>query len=124
MYDDIINYNYQGKHHMSLYERSAQFSSFQALEGYSDDVRETERLTKEKVYLAEDKWEELNRKLIYLYTNGLEGIYSYFIKDNKKTGGKYNTVNGIIKKIDLIDNEIILTNNIKIHISDLIEVKY
>lgn len=124
MYDDIINYNYQGKHRMSLYERSAQFSSFQALEGYSDDVRETERLTKEKVYLAEDKWEELNRKLIYLYTNGLEGIYSYFIKDNKKTGGKYNTVNGIIKKIDLIDNEIILTNNIKIHISDLLEVKY
>lgn len=124
MYDDIINYNYQGKYHMSLYERSAQFSSFQALEGYLDDVKETERITNEKIYLSDDKREELNRKLIYLYTNGLEGTYSYFIKDNKKSGGKYNTVNGIIKKIDLIDDEIVLYNNIKIHMSDLMEVKY
>ncbi len=43
-YDDIINLEYhksQKRPQMSLYERSAQFASFSALNGYEEAVKET-----------------------------------------------------------------------------------
>ena len=69
MYDDIINYNYKGKKHMSLYERSAQFSSFQALVGYSDDIKESERLTRLPLYygLKEEEADFVIKKVKEFY---------------------------------------------------------
>lgn len=49
-YDDIINLpHYVSKRHpqMSIEERSAQFASFAALKGYSDVIKETEKMTNE-----------------------------------------------------------------------------
>lgn len=56
-YDDIINlpHHVSKKHpQMSLYARSAQFAPFAALTGYEDVVKETARLTDQKIEIDED----------------------------------------------------------------------
>ena len=48
MYDDIINLeHYEPKYHkrMSRFQRAAQFAPFSALIGYSDNIKETARVT-------------------------------------------------------------------------------
>lgn len=55
-YDDIINLSHHvSKKHpqMSLYARSAQFAPFSALTGYEDVVKETARLTDQRIEIAD-----------------------------------------------------------------------
>lgn len=47
-YKDIIDLPHHqstGRKHMSLYDRAAQFSAFDALSGYDEIIVETEKLT-------------------------------------------------------------------------------
>ena len=65
-YDEIINIpHFDPINHkrMSMSERSAQFSPFAALTGYSESVKETARLTKGKKELSEDMKYEIDMKL-------------------------------------------------------------
>ena len=60
-YDDIICLPHHiSKYYprMSLEQRSAQFAPFDALEGYSDEVKETERLTSKRIILDEEAQEK------------------------------------------------------------------
>ena len=55
-YDDIINLrHYEPKKHkrMSREARSAQFAPFAALTGYNDAIKETARLTTQRIELDE-----------------------------------------------------------------------
>lgn len=127
-YDDIINLpHYEPKKHkrMSKEARSAQFAPFAALTGYDDAVKETARLTDKRIELDEDEKQILNDKLQHILENNyLEPIilFTHFIKDNKKTGGKYIEKEGIIKKIDNIKGYIILKDKTKIKIDDIINI--
>lgn len=128
-YKDIINlpHHVSKKHpQMSLYERSAQFAPFAALTGYEDEVEETARLTSMKIDIDDEVKNELNRKLNIIknkiYTRPQIKL-TYFIPDLKKEGGKYETVNGVIKKIDEYNNYIILQNNATIKISDILDIE-
>ena len=48
---------------------------------------------------------------------------TYFIPDVKKDGGKYITEKGNVKRIDYINRFIKLTDNKKIILDDLIDIK-
>ena len=92
------NYTGSKRHkHMSLYERSAMFSAYQALEGYMDSVKETERLTNKRIELTEEEKEIINNKILYLFNNDLEGNFIYFVKDSRKSGGSYQEIKGKFK---------------------------
>lgn len=90
-YDDIINlpHHVSKKHpHMSIEARSAQFAPFAALVGYGDVVKETERVTYDKVEIDEELMFILDSKLQILK----EKIPSkplveirYFVPDLKKS---------------------------------------
>lgn len=127
-YEDIINlpHHISSKHpQMSLEERSAQFAPFAALTGYEDCVEETARLTDERIDISEDIKEILNekiRKIIKIIDKNPKIKLTYFIPDNKKNGGKYMTIEGKIKKIDEINQELILINGKKIKINDVIDI--
>ena len=78
-YDDIINLpHHESKYYkrMSLEERSAQFAPFDALEGYSEEVHETERLTSKRIKNIIYKGEFLNGKR---NGEGSEYIYNQLI---------------------------------------------
>ncbi|MCI9063962.1 MAG: hypothetical protein HFJ17_05110 [Clostridia bacterium] len=47
---------------------------------------------------------------------------TYFLPDEKKNGGKYVTIEGILKKIDEINKNLILDSNVVISIDEIIDV--
>ena len=127
-YDDIINLpHHKSKKHppMSLYARSAQFAPFAALTGYEDAVMETARETGEQIEIDDEIKRILDSK-IQLLTEQIkkrpEVSITYFIQDTKKDGGKYITAQGIVKKIDEYKQCIILADNTKIPINEIINI--
>ena len=127
-YDDIINmpHHVSSKHlQMSLYARSAQFAPFAALTGYEDAINETARETNERIEIDEELKIILDSKIQILadkIKQRPEILFTYFIKDQKKEGGKYITITGIVKKIDVYEGCIYLMDNTNIPINDIIDI--
>ena len=58
LYDDIINMKHhrsEKRPHMSITDRAAQFSSFSALTGYDEVIRETGQYVTEKMKQGENE---------------------------------------------------------------------
>lgn len=124
-YDDIINLPHpvSTTHpQMSMINRAAQFSPFAALPGHSDAIKETARVTDKKRELDENEKFIINERLLMLSeilgTKPMVSI-TYFKQDNKKSGGKYLTVIGCIKKIDTYENCIKMENGTIIVFEDI-----
>lgn len=119
-YDDIIDIKYvkQNKKPMSLIDRAAQFSPFMALSGFNETINETKRETDEFIELTEDETIDLNNKFQDIIGKSI--IIEYFKPDNKKQGGKYLNVSGVVRSIDYQNRLVILRNKIAINI-DLIK---
>lgn len=127
-YEDIINLpHYEPKHkRMSMSVRSAQFAPFSALTGFNDEVKETERLVEKKVLLDEDEKIKINNKLLEILKNIKNKPQiktTYFIKDERKKGGKYITIIDNVKKINMIDKYIMLESKTKIHFKDIFDIE-
>ena len=129
-YEDIINlpHHVSKKHpQMSLEARSAQFAPFAALTGYDAAVKETARLTSERIEIGEDlktiideKIQEIKRNL---HLNIKQNVsITYFVPDVKKSGGKYVSKEGNVKKIDEYKQLIILEDKTEIPIEEIIEI--
>lgn len=124
-YKEIINLkNPTSKKYprMSIEKRAAQFSPFAALTGFEEKIIETKRLTQTKIDLTDEYKLILNEKIIEKYKNKVKTTITYFIKDKLKKGGKYIEEKGVIKKIDDYNKQIILENNKKISIIDIIDI--
>lgn len=128
-YDDIINIkNYKSKKRpqMSIYNRSAQFSPFAALTGYEESIDEASRITLNKSLISQDDKKILDTKFNILNDNldskPLVNIV-YFIDDLKKQGGNYINKEGYIKKFDYNEKLIILDDNTKIRIKNIIDIQ-
>ena len=127
-YDDIINLPHhvsKTRQPMSMLERAAQFSPFQALTGYGAAIKETARLTDEKAELGEDDLSALNVKLRIL-TDHLEESpevsFVCFRLDERKAGGSYVSVTGKVRRIDETAGQIILLSREKIPIHSVCEI--
>ena len=131
-YDDIINL----PHHVSstrpqmpASDRAAQFSPFAALTGYDAAVRETARLTDEKIELDEDEKAVLDEKLQLIAAHmscngaGLEISVTYFQPDEKKAGGAYVTAAGTVKKVDLYTLRLIMQDGREISFEDILKLE-
>lgn len=128
-YDDIINLPHHvssTRPHMSMLERAAQFSPFAALTGYGAAIKETERLTDERIELDENVQAMLDIKLAYLIElmpERPELDIIYFEADERKEGGKYITASGNLKCIDEYERCIVLTGGRKIPIDDILNIE-
>ena len=128
-YDDIINLPHPvSKKHpqMPLRDRAAQFAPFAALTGHDAAIKETARLTDEKLELSEEVIAQLNEKINIIRNNiGIEQNVSitYFVPDAKKVGGSYVTCVGIVKKIDEYEHTIIMTDQTVIPIEQISDIK-
>lgn len=127
-YDDIIDLpHYEPKNHkrMSIEARSAQFAPFSALTGYETAIFETARLTDKKIELDNELKINLNNKLLLLLDNIKSSpiaTFTYFIKDKNKDGGRYITITNNIKKIDISNSLVILSDKTIIPIDDIINI--
>ena len=128
-YDDIINlphYTSSKRPRMAMIDRAAQFSPFAALTGYDAAVKETARLTKERVELDEYQKSALNERLQILQerlSNAPVISITYFVPDERKSGGAYCTETGIIKKIDSYERAVIMRSGTHIPIDEIIGIE-
>lgn len=128
-YDDIINLPHHvsaTRPQMSMIDRAAQFSPFAALTGYDAAIQETGRLTDEKIDLGEEAKTVLDRKQHYLsdiISVQPEITVTYFLPDERKSGGSYLSVTGKLKRIDEYERMMILTDGKKIPLDDIMNIE-
>ena len=127
-YDDIINlphYESKTRKRMSLEARSAQFAPFAALTGYDDKVKETARRTDKRIELSDEEYNIINTKLQIIKEHIKEQPeinFVIFVKDKLKEGGKYEEVNGKVRVIDEVNEEIILVDKRKILLKNIYDI--
>ncbi len=88
---------------MAREARAAQFAPFAALTGYDLAIYEAARLTERDVELNEDMKEKLDRwsRLLSDIIDATPRLrVTYFIADEKKAGGRYNTLEGRLTAFD------------------------
>ena len=116
VYSDIIDHQHwqsTTRPHMSLYDRAAQFSAFDALAGYSDMVAEEQRETNKELELSESALESINQKLnlindVIADGNHPELTFTVFVPDTRKVGGAYVEVTDTVKKVDTAFRRVVL----------------
>ena len=129
MYEDILNLPHhvsKTRPQMSMLDRAAQFSPFAALTGYDDAIKETGRLTGEKIEMDEDRKAALDMKQAYLIEmidEQPEISITYFLPDAQKSGGAYVTVTGNLKRFDEYERLLILTDGKKIPMDDIADIE-
>ena len=128
-YDEIINFPHhvsKTRPQMPMSDRAAQFSPFAALTGYDAAVKETGRLTDEKIELDEESLTALNVRYQML-TDALEERpevrITYFKPDERKAGGAYVTTAGAVRKIDDFEQTIIMQDGTRIPMDDVLSLE-
>ena len=111
---------------MSMEDRAAQFSPFAALTGYGDVILETQRLTDEKVELDEEALALLDEKYQILMCRMEEQPVvqiTYFQPDERKEGGSYVTVTGVVRRVDDVMRKITMQDGNEIEMGEILNVE-
>ena len=128
-YDDIIHLPHPDspRHpRMSLHDRAAQFSPFAALTGHGAAIAETGRLTDRRVELDEYEMARVDaelQRLQELLPGRPAASVTYFVPDERKAGGSYQTVTGEVKRIDAVNGMIQMTDRQPIPIADVFSIE-
>lgn len=128
-YDDIIDLpHHVSKKHKQLEKDSyaAQFSPFAALTGYDGIVSEAARLTDERIELGETDLEILSMKLQIIAEHIKERpeiTFTFFLKDEKKSGGSYLAKTGNVKQINDVERLLLFTDGSKLPIDDVVDMQ-
>ena len=127
-YKDIMDMPHhvsQSRPHMPMRNRAAQFAPFAALTGYEEAVRESARLTESKAEICEDDAEELNKKIRLIGERIAAEPYcevTYFVPDQRKSGGEYITVSGNVRFIEETTRQMIFCDGLHIPIDDIVKI--
>lgn len=110
----------------TMMDRAARFAPFAAITGYEEMVLEEARETTRKINLDEGELERLNEKLNIIKENiNEEPIVKiiHFKPDEKKSGGKYESVTGKIIKIDEYKQCIYMIDGTNINMENIFEIE-
>ena len=126
----LVHFGYHGlsgRYHrpMPMFKRAAQFAPFAALTGYDDAVREEARLTDDFSEADDDRNDMLSAKLniVERHIDELPEVqFTYFVPDNLKEGGSYVDVRGNVRRIDVYNRVIILTDSRTVPFGNLTEI--
>lgn len=128
-YDKIISLpHHQSKKrkHMSMTERATQFGAFRALTGYEDEIAETARCTDVKIELDEYAKAEINAKLQYIndhIDDGQEITVTYFVPDERKSGGAYVAKTGVVSKLREYEKQLIFADGTEILVNEIFSIE-
>lgn len=129
LYEDIINRPHhvsKARPQMSELERTAQFAPFAALTGYDAAIKETGRLTDERIELDEEALTALDMNyqiLMDALDDAPVVTITYFQPDERKAGGKYVSAVGAVKKIDDFERRITMQDGAKIPMDDVLSIE-
>ena len=128
-YNEIINLPHhvsKTRPQMPMSDRAAQFAPFAALTGYDSAIKETGRLTDEKIEMDEEALNILNMKFQILarsLDDEPEVTFTYFKPDERKAGGAYLEVTGTVKKVDDFERLIVMQNGTKMPMDDILNIE-
>ena len=128
-YDEIMGLPHhvsKTRPQMPMSDRAAQFAPFAALTGYDSAIKETGRLTGERIELDEEALNDLNTKyqlLMDALDEEPEVEITYFKPDERKAGGEYVSVTGTVKKVDTFERWIIMQGGMKIPMDDVLNME-
>lgn len=128
-YDDILRLSRPvspNRAKMSNRDRAAQFSPYAALTGYDAAIRETGRLTDDRMELSENRSGELDRSfhdLLEMMEDRPRVRITRFIADLSKAGGKYVTGIYRIRKMDLYSRELWTEEGERFSMDDIWEME-
>jgi len=127
-YDEIIKLPHhvsKTRPQMPMSDRAAQFAPFAALTGYDSAIKETGRLTDERIELDEEALTALDMKfqiLMEALDEEPEVSITYFKPDERKAGGSYLKVTGTLKKLDEYERILMLMNGQKIKLDAVLAI--
>lgn len=128
-YNEIINLPHhvsKTRPQMPMSDRAAQFAPFAALTGYDSAIKETGRLTDEKIEMDEEALNILNMKfqiLVDSLDDEPEVTFTYFKPDERKAGGAYLEVTDTVKKVDDFERLIVMQNGTKMPMDDILNIE-
>ena len=129
-YDEIMGLPHhvsKTRPQMPMSDRAAQFAPFAALTGYESAIKETGRLTDERIELDEEALTALDRKyqlLIEALDDAPEVTITYFQPDERKAGGQYVSATGTVKKVDTFGRRIILQDGTRIPLDSVYDLRF
>ena len=133
IYGDIIDlpHHVSSKHApLSESQKAAQFAPFAALTGFGAEIAESGRRTQEKRELTDGQKEELDIKLAQLSEEASDGSgncarvrITYFVRDERKSGGSYETHEGSIKRTDPLEERILMDDGFMIEADDVYDIE-
>ena len=128
-YEDIIDLpHHQSKKRpqMSLYNRAAQFSSFAALQGYGDMVKDTADilLLDQRTILDEDRKNilDIQMQILMERIKAHPEIKVVYFNGTVNNLGVYSTHTGKVKKVEEYPAMIVFEDSKKILVEDIIEL--
>lgn len=127
-YDEIMGLPHhvsRTRPQMPMSDRAAQFAPFAALTGYDSAIKETGRLTDEKIELDEEALTTLDMKYQFLMgalDDEPEVTITYFQPDERKAGGKYVSATGTVKKVDDFERRITMRDGTRIPMDDVLSI--
>ena len=128
-YDEIMGLPHhvsKTRPQMPMSDRAAQFAPFAALTGYDAAIKETRRLTDERIELDVEALSALDMKyqlLMEALDEAPEVTIAYFRPDERKAGGKYVSAVGAVKKIDDFERRITMQDGAKIPMDDVLSIE-
>ena len=129
-YDEIMGLpHHVSKTHpqMPMSDRAAQFAPFAALTGYDSAIKETGRLTDERIELDEEALAALDRKyqlLMDTLDDAPEVTIIYFQPDERKAGCQYVSATGTVKKVDTFGRRILLQDGTRIPLDSVYDLRF
>lgn len=129
-YDEIMELPHhvsKTRPQMPMSDRAAQFAPFAALTGYDSAIKETGRLTGERIELDEEALTALNRKyqlLMDTLDDAPEVTIIYFQPDERKAGGQYVSATGTVKKVDTFGRRILLQDGTRIPLDSVYDLRF
>ena len=127
-YDEIMGLPHhvsKTRPQMPMSDRAAQFAPFAALTGYDSAIKETGRLTDERIELDVEALSALDMKyqlLMEALDEAPEVTITYFQPDERKAGGKYVSAVGTVKKIDDFERRITMRDGTRIPTDDVLSI--
>ena len=128
-YDEIMglpHHDSKTRPQMPMSDRAAQFAPFAALTGYDSAIKETGRLTDERIELDVEALSALDMKyqlLMEALDEAPEVTITYFRPDERKAGGKYVSAVGAVKKIDDFERRITMQDGAQIPMDDVLSIE-
>ena len=129
-YEDIVNLPRpvsQKYPRASISDRAARFSPFAAITGYEEMVLEVARVTEEKIILSEDEKALINeelRRLLACISEKPKAAVTYFVADERKSGGAYVSLKGNVVNVDINVGCLVFSDGERVPFEDILEFEF